>query len=194
MHQEQLYKITNNNEHHRKQIYTTGLNILNEKFDSDIDKKCSGGGLYSTTLNNINKFFSLGTWLRLVKLPHDNDQLKFIVTDGKIKSNMLLFEQKFSLFDPHTYTLINSNITDNHFILDYALFHSNLPFLQWVSDNKIPLTFFGRVVDWDKVNLPSYIKTDYDLVNTHSHVLLNCHPDVIKWMNTYIVDKRLQFS
>lgn len=82
-----LFKITNENENHKGFQYYTGLNILNEPFESE--GHCVKGGIYFTDKNHILDYLSYGDYLREVILQFNEPNFMF-VRDGNNKK-LLIF-------------------------------------------------------------------------------------------------------
>ena len=65
------FKVTKPDECHYDLTYKYGINVLEGEFNDDPNVKCGPGGLYFTTIEYIQDFYSYGTNLRVVELPDD---------------------------------------------------------------------------------------------------------------------------
>jgi len=144
-----FYKITNKCEKHYDFQYKDGLNELEEPFDDDATHSCVKGGLYITTLQYIVNFYEYGVNLRKVILPVNDPEFK-IVKDpqgNKWRVNKLILGEKYSLYDPKTYELFGLDISDNNYIIRWALAYENISFLNWWIDSKQNLIFNGNTIN-----------------------------------------------
>ena len=122
------FKVTKPDECHYGLTYHDGINALEGKFNDDPTMECGPGGLYFTTIENIQKFYSFGTNLRVVELPDDAD-LKVVKLSNKFRANKIILKEKYSLFDPKTYEMFGLDIKKNSWILDHACDSLNVDFI-----------------------------------------------------------------
>jgi hypothetical protein len=138
------FKITNHQEKCYDYQYVDGLNVLKKPLPLKIyDQK----EFFYTDTENISRFLDSGVNLRRVSLPVNDPDLQ-IVTDGyKRQTNKIIFEEKYSLFDPATYKIFNSDITKNPYIVKKASEIGNIDFLKkWQSD-KLSLEYSDRAIN-----------------------------------------------
>jgi ankyrin repeat protein len=117
------FKITNESENHYGFQYTTGLNILKEKFNDDPNQSCCAGGFYFTNAKNIFGFLGYGVYLREVALPTDNPDFKMVqdADKNKWRANMIILGKRHDLFTVDTFKYLIDNGADIHAADDYAL-------------------------------------------------------------------------
>ena len=120
------FRITNLYEKHNGFQYVDGLNVDTVEFESDPRQACVPGGLNFTTREHVSDFYPYGIYLRVVRLPTEEDMREFRKTkpdlpdfqmvydpwNYKWRANMLILGRKYSLFDPKTYTLFGLDMPD----------------------------------------------------------------------------------
>lgn len=123
------FKITNEKENHDNYQYHDGLNILNDNLSTSTTHAVDG--FYFTTLEHIHKFYQHGINLRIIKLPTENPDFKMVTDkyEDKYRSNMIIFGEKYSLYDIDTYTKFNLDITKNKYIIDLASYYGHVHIL-----------------------------------------------------------------
>lgn len=108
------FKITNTKEIHFGFAYKTGLNIDSVPFQSN--GSCCAGGLYFTTIDHIEEFYSFGCHLREVYLPTDHIDFRIVVDGNKFRANMIILGARYSLFDKSTYKKFHLKMSRNKFL------------------------------------------------------------------------------
>jgi hypothetical protein len=146
-----LLKVTNSKEIHHGFHYKDGLNVLpkEEMFDDDPYHTCCPGGLYYTTEEYITKFLHFGSNLRIIGLPTDDPEFKQVrdLEGNKWRANKIILKEKYSLFEPETYKLFGSKITDNEFIVDLACEEGNIDFLNFWKESGLDLYYSTHTMD-----------------------------------------------
>ncbi|AZL89260.1 ankyrin repeat protein [Megavirus baoshan] len=139
--QNMLVKIINEEWNHSGFKYKLGTNILIESFNDNKSKLCGPGGLYYIYLKEIINYYNYGTNLALVSLPENDPDLKFIFLGKKFRANKINIDKVFSLFDINTYKKFNLNISDNEYIVYFAVKYKNFDFLNWWLESNIYLYY-----------------------------------------------------
>jgi Leucine-rich repeat (LRR) protein len=106
---QQYFKVTNLKEKHNGFRYIDGLNIDTNPFYTTY----SNYGLHFTTLEHIHEFYGYGCFLREIHLPIDNPDFKMVQEGNVFRANMIIFGNKYSLYNPDTYTYFGLDILDN---------------------------------------------------------------------------------
>ncbi|AGF85209.1 hypothetical protein QJ854_gp573 [Moumouvirus goulette] len=145
--QNKLIKIINEEWNHHGFKYKLGTNILIEPFNEDTSKLCGPGGLYYIYLKDISGYYNYGTNLAVISLPENGPDLKVIFLDGKFRANKINIDQVFSLFDIDTYQKFNLNISDNEYIVYFAVKYKNFNFLNWWINSNIDLYYDQNICE-----------------------------------------------
>jgi hypothetical protein len=157
--EDEYFKVMSHDFIHHGFKYEMGLNELNGTFNDDPHASCVGGRLYFTTREHIQNFFDYGTWLVTIKLPKDNSNFKMIrdPEGDKYGANMIILEEKYSLFDIKTYEKFGLSMTANTNIVYYACMLENTDFLDWWVGSNIILPYSSLCID--NVSMLGKIKT-----------------------------------
>jgi hypothetical protein len=162
-HESTIYcKILNKHGIHHDYKYVMGLNKLKEQFNDNSNVYYGKGRLYFTTIEHIHKYYKRGIYLVIIKLPIDNPEFKMISdpTGSILGANMLIIEQKYSLFDIKTYKKFGLDITKNKTLVAMASKYGNIKFLDSYlkykrSNNKIYIDDNDRLdldYTWETMN------------------------------------------
>ena len=93
-----FYKITNKYENHNQFQYKTGLNILKQKFEPNLD--CGPGGLYFAEKIDILDWCNLGENIREVQIPVT---AKLCKLSKKYKADRIILLDKYPLYSLKTF-------------------------------------------------------------------------------------------
>ncbi|AAV50298.1 putative ankyrin repeat protein [Acanthamoeba castellanii mimivirus] len=176
MSQKIYFKITNDKECHNGFQYKDGLNILQEKFNDNLEDSCVPGRLYFTKPKHILKYLDYGIYLREIYLPTDNPDFKMIrdPTGDKYGANMIILGERRDLRNPDTWKYMVSKGVDIRAEDDYAV--------KWASKNG-----HLKVVEY-LVSLGADIKSDGDYAVRWASE--NGHIDVVKYLVSQNADIR----
>jgi hypothetical protein len=137
MNKQKFFKITNKDENHHGFQYKDGLNLLEGQFNMDTIDPCGAGGLYFTTLDNIEAFYNLGVWLREVEQPEENDYYRVVNINDcgvhKWRSNMLVLKNKYPLYDISTLEKFNLPVNEKYIL--GAITNGSLELLDYLYKN-----------------------------------------------------------
>lgn len=156
-----FYKIMNKDENNNGFIYKKGLNIINEKLSEKLSI-IGNSGFNFTTLENLDKFYSFGIWIRKITLPSDANII--IDPNGyEWRTDRIILGKRYYLF---------SIKSINKFGLFINNYYTNYVFNQNTSANKIPAIGnkeeLLKVLNWfNKTGItPSYFDKSYNSPNT----------------------------
>ena len=115
-----FFGITNEKERYLNNFqYKDGLNILKKNFDNP-DQFFWVGGFDIAVIKNIFKCLGrYSFYLRKIKMPFDNPNLKIINTCDKWQSNMIILEERFELSNIETFKFLIVSGADVHVDDDY---------------------------------------------------------------------------
>ena len=193
------YKITNKNENHYGFQYVDGLNILNTPFEKY--GSCVPGGLYFTTKENIHRFFSYGIWLREVTLPVSDPDFQLCRDGNKFRANKIILDKRYSLADPNTYLIIDSDITKNEHLMDHASAHGYIDVLNKLKNVGFQLKYSILSIDvassnnhiealewWKNSGLElKYSSVAIDVASANGHL------DVLEWWKKSGLEMKYSF-
>ena len=110
-----FFGITNEKEFYLNNFqYKDGLNILKKDFDNR-DQFFWAGGFDIAVIKNIFKCLGSDSfYLRKIKIPFDDPNLKIINTGDKWQSNMIILEERFELSNIETFKFLIVNGADVH--------------------------------------------------------------------------------
>ena len=153
------FKVTNEKECHHGYQYQTGLNILDKPFEKE--GSCVEGGLYFTDLENLDKFYYYGVWLRVVIIPEDAIMVKD-PSGGKWRADRIILGDKYPLFDVETIKKFNLKMTEDY--VDCASENGCVDVLEW----------------WLKVHKSCGLELKYT-DDAMYYASGNGHVDVLEW-------------
>jgi len=149
------FKITNQEECHHGYQYQTGLNLLDREFEPR--GTCVAGGLYFTTLEHLEEFYSYGVWLRVVIIPKDARIVKDPEGD-KWRANKIILGEKYPLFDVKTIQKFGLKVTE--YYVNKVSLYGHIKVLDWLlkirnesgSGSLIKFDYASNAVDWASGN------------------------------------------
>lgn len=160
------FKVTNYIENHHGFQYYSGLNVLNDIFNDDINNDCAPGGLYISDLQHIHNYYEYGMWLREIDLPKNDPEFKIVkLSRGKkYRANKLILGQRHDLFDPDT--VIKFGLKINYSYLD-NLFNlkDNYILKKWINHILSYLRYdcfknnIYHMEDWDRIDSDCYLSS-----------------------------------
>ncbi|AGF85746.1 repeat protein [Moumouvirus goulette] len=116
------FKITNKKEkEHFGFQYKEGLNVLQRKFNNNINDLYGANRLYFFDAEYVCNHIDAGIYLREIYLPIDNPKFKIIKIGKHYGANMIIFGEKYFLGDPKTWKYmiskkINIRVNDDYVI------------------------------------------------------------------------------
>lgn len=199
-----FFKVTNAQEKHNGYQYHDGLNVLEEKFDSNKESTCGPGGFYFTDRDNIHKYYNYGKNLRLVSLPNNDKQFKMVAVDDKFRANKIILGPKYSLNDIKTYVkfgikkpslrdavrggffavlnnLVQNNTYDQHEIgqaLVCAASEGKIEMVKYFIENNI-------VFCQNAINEAFHKAVSFDHIDIARYLINQHHNIDIHWCNDY---------
>ncbi|AGC01580.1 ankyrin repeat protein [Acanthamoeba polyphaga moumouvirus] len=133
------FKITNENENEPGYFdfqYKDGLNILEGKFNDNVNNLYGPGRFYFSGPENICGDIDGGIYLREIYLPTHNPDFKMIKIGKKYGSNMIILGKRYFLGDPKTWKyMINSEINiriNNDYVIKYLAHKGYLDVIKYL--------------------------------------------------------------
>uniref|UniRef100_A0A6C0E5W6 Ankyrin repeat protein n=1 Tax=viral metagenome TaxID=1070528 RepID=A0A6C0E5W6_9ZZZZ len=138
-------KITNENECHYGFQYKTGLNTLDKYFDKS--GSCVAGGFYITDLDNVDKFYYKGVWLRIIEIPKGAKSVKDPddVHGEKWRLDKIILKNKYPLYNLETIKKFNLKIT-NYYITEVCK-RGHIDILEWYLINNPSFKFSNQILN-----------------------------------------------
>ena len=169
------------------------VNVLDKPFQ--VEGSCVPGGLYFTTLEYIDDFFSYGDDIVEVFFP---DDASFCMVEdpakNKWRANKIILGEKYSLDDPETFVklgiiskiplmLVREKISELGIIFLHWLerngYHFNKYSMEYIMDDAICNGYLS-VLKWFRETRPVF--SFY--MDSLNYALINGHRDVLEWFMT----------
>jgi len=141
------FKVTNEKECHHGYQYQTGLNVLDKPFEAK--GSCVAGGLYFTDLENLDKFYFYGVWLRVVSVPEDGIMVKD-PSGGKWRADRIILGDKYALYDVDTIEKFDLSVDEN--FIKHASMNGCVNFLEWWRSSGLELKYTVDAIDYASQN------------------------------------------
>jgi hypothetical protein len=175
------YKITNKDENHHGYKYKDGLNMLEGKFNENINDNCGKGGFYFTTAEYIHEFYDYGENLRVVELPLDNPNFKMVKLNQKFRANMIILKEKYNFNNLNDFKEIYK-INTNYNCKIY-----NIEILEWLKNinykfdeniiNEVSSYGYVDVLEWFKNSGYEFKFDEYTIASASSYG----HVNILEW-------------